>query len=214
MNFVKEARELVDYIKRLESFNTIIVSNKPTYSHIGGLFTDIVLQSGLNYKNVVKPRVLHVIKNYPEAKTVNGFAKAINIKGINHIINWNHPVKIKRILDLISFSQVHSINTCKDLSIFLKANNSRLSFLSINGFGPKTLDYTLKLLSFDTVAIDRHITLFVNQAGLNIKDYYSLKNIVEYAADFMNISRSSLDFSIWKYMSTGQNKNDQLKLSF
>ncbi len=207
MNYIKEARALVNYIEGLDSFNTISVPNRQAYSHVGGLFTDIVLQSGLNYNNVVKPRVLNLINKYPEANTVNGFSKLIKNKGLNELLNWRSPLKLQRIKDIVALSINNNVDDCDDFKGFLSVMDNRYAFLNIRGIGPKTLDYSLKLLSFDTVAVDRHITLFVLQAGLYSKDYYTIKKIVEYAADLMDISRISIDLSIWKFMSEGQKKN-------
>jgi hypothetical protein len=208
MNYINDARTLVNYIESLDSFDIISVPKNQVYSHIGGLFTDIVLQAGLNYNNVVKPRVIHLVFNYPEANTVKGFLNLINIKGLTEIINWRSPIKLQRISDIITFSQCNNIDNCTDLKRFLNIKSNRASFLNLKGIGPKSLDYTLKLLSFDTVAVDRHIVLFVKQAGLQNKDYYSIKSSVEYAADLMDISRTSIDYSIWKYMSEGKNKRN------
>lgn len=211
MNFAKEARQLVNYIECLDTFNIIDIPNKPSYSHIGGLFTDIVLQTGLNYNNIVKPRVLKIINHYPDAYNVKGFSKIIENKGLSELINWKHPTKLQRIINLITFAKINNIDTCNELRVFLTSMVNRSLLLEINGFGPKTLDYALKLLNFDTVAVDRHIASFVKRAGINIQNYYHIKSIVEYAADFMNISRTSIDYSIWRYMSSGEKVNYKWK---
>jgi thermostable 8-oxoguanine DNA glycosylase len=59
----------------------------------------------------------------------------------------------------------------------------------------------MKLLSFDTIAVDRHIISFIESAGLSHANYNSTKKTVEFAADLLNVSRSSLDATIWYYMS-------------
>ena len=207
MNFAKEARLLVNYIEGLNSFNKIHKPNKLAYKHIGALYTDISLQSGLNYNNIVRPRVLNVLNKYPNANTVSAFNKLIDSTGLNNIIKWDHPTKLQRVYDIITYSICNDIESCTDLRNHLVINANRLKLLQIKGIGPKTLDYTLKLLSFDTVAIDRHIKVFVQEAGIRTNEYAEIKNIVEYAADFMNISRSSIDYSIWKYMSEKRKQN-------
>lgn len=59
----------------------------------------------------------------------------------------------------------------------------------------------LKLLGVESVAVDRHIYKFVSAAGIIYKDYKEVKQIVEYAADIMQVSRRTIDYSIWMYMS-------------
>jgi hypothetical protein len=201
MTCVAEARKLANFIIGLESFKTIYVERETIYDHMGALLTDITLQAGLNYNKIVRPRVQKLLLNYPGAYTVNFFNETIKCYGLENIINWRHPVKINRLNNIISFLLDNRINTCSDLKLFLLKNENRKRILEINGIGPKTLDYLLKLLNFDTVAVDRHIYSFVQLANIETKEYYHTKKIVEYAADFLQISRSCIDYSIWRYMS-------------
>ena len=204
MNYANEARKLADYIVEL-SFHQENPSGNKAYTHIAALYTNIVLQSGLNYKTVVQPRVERVASNYPKAYCVSGFQKAIEEEGLEHIILWKHTEKLSRMQNVIGFSVQNSIDTCDDLAYYLQHESNQENFLKIRGFGPKTLDYTLKLLNFDTIAVDRHIFSFIELAGLKVVDYKTTKNIVEFAADLMQVSRASIDYSIWTYMSSKNN---------
>jgi len=204
INLILESRRLADYILTLNSFQVIQSKSTPEYNHIGGLFTDIVLQAGLNYKSVVLPRVKRILSLFPEAMTVSSFKGLIEEYGIEYVINWNHFIKQNRIIQLINFSEENSVDNCDDLRSFLIKPENRMNFLEMNGFGPKTLDYCLKLLNFECVAVDRHIYSFVGLAGIPFKDYQTTKMVVEFAADFLNISRSSLDKSIWNFMSRNE----------
>jgi hypothetical protein len=201
MNFVKEARILVNYVHGLDDFKYYEIESSQTYSHVGALFTDIILQAGLNYRSIVKPRVNMLMQRYPDASTTFLFSKLIEQKGLENIISWSHPTKLNRIKLLVDYSLDRGIDTCDDWAFYLRTRANQLEFLNLNGIGPKTLDYTMKLLSFDTIAVDRHIISFLNRAGINVVEYYSAKKIVEFAADLMNISRRNIDCSIWEYMS-------------
>lgn len=80
MNCAKDARKLANFITDLgEEFTVFKKSNNHCYNHIGALYTDIILQSSLNYKTVVKPRVERVLALYPNANTVNKFGKLITL---------------------------------------------------------------------------------------------------------------------------------------
>lgn len=200
-NAIINARKLVEYILN-NSALTIVAPRECTYrNHMGALFTDIIIQSGVNYRNVVIPRVNHVLNNYPHATSVNKFAMIIDENDISKVMKWNHPVKLKRMSDLILFCQNRRINNSEDLKEFLRSSDNRKDLLLINGIGKKTLDYLLKLLNIESVAVDRHIFSFVEKAGIESKNYDDVKLIVEYAADLMNISRRTIDNSIWSYMS-------------
>lgn len=213
MNLAIEARRLADYIQELNLPSEHETRHYNAYTHIGALYTNIILQAGLNYKTVVQPRVMHVLREYPNADTVKGFIEVVNIYGIGNVINWKHFDKIDRMLKLLDFSIEMSINTCEDLSNFLRCESNQEKFLNIKGIGNKTLDYTLKLLAFDTIAVDRHIYTFVEQAGLPVIDYTTTKKVVEFAADILDVSRSAMDYRIWLYMSNKGNRQTTIQFS-
>lgn len=212
MTIVLEARKLANYIESLETFQTVNFNREYCYDHMGALFTDIVLQAGLNYKTVVRPRVQNLLLNHPDANTCTKFEELINIYGLSQIIRWQHPEKLRRFRDLLEFASSYGVDSCDDFRSFLKADRNRNKMRMLKGFGPKTIDYTLKLLNFDTVAVDRHIYSFVEMADIDTIGYDYTKKLVEYAADFLEISRSSIDHSIWLFMS-GRSTNITTQLS-
>lgn len=202
MNCAREARKLADYLISLPIiFPTQQPAKQFSYSHVGALFTDVTLQSGLNYQTVVRPRVQQVLLKYPYEYTVTRFQRVICKEGLNNVINWTHRIKLERFERLMSFSLCHHIDSCRDLQVCLQETTNRSAFLSLNGFGPKSLDYLLKLLNVDNIAVDRHIYSFIKLADIEINGYYQTKKVVEYAADFLNIPRSVMDQVIWSYMS-------------
>ena len=96
---------------------------------------------------------------------------------------------------------------------FLKDKEGESALKKLNGFGNKTCDYLKSLLGFDNVAVDRHIRAFLEMADITYDDYYDIKEVVEYTADFMGMDRRTLDYSIWLYMSQQINKQ-QLSFDF
>lgn len=201
MNLIKDSRKLANYIQSLDDFTVYSTHKEFEHNHMGALVTDIILQAGLNYNTVVKPRVLHILLNYPNEKTLLDFKDLIGVTGLENIINWKHKTKLKRIVEFIAFLSENRINTCDDLRLYLVGSASKQNLLALNGIGPKTVDYLLKLLDFDVVAVDRHIYSFVEKADMKISGYENTKKTVEFAADFLALSRTSLDCSIWNYMS-------------
>lgn len=198
---ISNALYLREYIKTIEDFRIIQPEVCPYCDHIGALFTDAVLQAGLNYRSVVLPRVTHVIELFPEANTVKSFSRVLDGYGIRKVLNWNNDIKTRRMQDLVDFCLAHSINTTTDLAFFLKNKEGERALKSINGIGNKTCDYLKRLLGFDNVAVDRHIRAFLERADITYNDYSDIKDVVEYAADFMGMERRTLDYSIWSYMS-------------
>ena len=217
MQIIESSRYLVQYIKSVEDLEFTFKKRNSAYTHIGALFTDIILQAGLNYSTVVKPRVNRVLYDFPQANNLRNLQSVIEQHGLEKIIRWSHPVKIERFLCLLDFCAKREINSCNDLKTFLSKSDNRTLFLSLKGIGPKTLDYTMKLLDFDTIAVDRHIIGFIELAGLKHKDYDFTKRTVEFAADLLEVSRASLDETIWSYMSTKSvidSETPQLKFTF
>ena len=208
------ALRLKEYIDTIDNFDFIEPEVCPYRDHIGALFTDAVLQAGVNYRSVVRPRVESVLINYPEADTVTAFSKVLNRYGVREVLHWNNAAKIRRMEDLVSFCLLYSIETTKDLTIFLNSEYGEEKLKEINGIGNKTCDYMKRLLGFDTVAVDRHIREFLIDADIMFDDYYDIKEVVEFAADFMDMARRKLDYSIWSYMSHKKSEIGELFLDF
>ena len=166
MQVIESSRHLVQYIKSVEDLELSYKKRISGYTHIGALFTDIILQAGLNYNTVVKPRVNRVLYDFPQANNLKDLRLVIEQHSLEKVIKWSHPVKIERFIELLDFCTKNEINTCADLKTFLRKSDNRNLFLSVKGLGPKTLDYTMKLLDFDTIAVDRHIIGFLELAGL------------------------------------------------
>ena len=208
------ALRLKEYIDTIDNFHFIEPVICPYRYHIGALFTDAVLQAGVNYRSVVRPRVERVLARYPEATTVSAFSRILDYYGIGDVLNWNNEAKIHRMKDLVSFCMAHSIETTNDLIHFLNSESGEELLKEINGIGNKTCDYIKRLLGFDTVAVDRHIREFLLDANILYDDYFEIKEVVEFAADFMDVARRKLDYSIWSYMSHKKNEMGELFLDF
>ena len=70
----------------------------------------------------------------------------------------------------------------------------------IKGVGPKTLDYFKILTGIQTCAIDCRLLDFLKQAGIDASSYDEAKEIVNLAADIMQVQRAYFDHSIWEYI--------------
>ncbi len=202
MSCVEKARRLANYIENIPDFpydNEL--DSGFAYCHIGALLADIILQAGVNYTSVVRPRVQRILMNYPDANTIEKFLVIVNREGLPKVIDWRHPDKINRLQTILIFCKEHNINNCSDLKRFLCEPKNHDVLLEIKGIGYKTLDYLMKLLNIDSVAVDRHIYSFVKLADVQTKGYQETKRVVEFAADFLNVSRKVIDKGIWNYMS-------------
>lgn len=208
------ALRLKEYIDSIDNFRFIEPEVCPYRDHIGALFTDAILQAGVNYRSVVRPRVERVLLNFPEAKTVSSFSQVLDLYGVNDVLSWNNAAKVQRMGDLVSFCKFHSIETTYDLARFLNEGFGEEQLKSINGIGNKTCDYLKRLLGFDTVAVDRHIRDFLVDADIMVNDYFEIKEVVEFTADIMDVNRRALDYSIWSYMSHNRDNVEELLFNF
>lgn len=208
------ALRLKEYIDTIGNFDFIEPEVCPYRDHIGALFTDAILQAGVNYKSVVKPRVESVLMRFPEADTVTAFSEVLDRYGVREVLHWNNAAKIRRMEDLVSFCSFRDIETAEDLIYFLNSESGEKQLKEINGIGNKTCDYMKRLLGFDTVAVDRHIREFLMDADIMFDDYFEIKEVVEFAADIMGETRRGLDYSIWSYMSNKRNHISELFLDF
>lgn len=208
------ALRLKDYICQINDFEFLKPEYCPYNNHVGALFTDTILQAGVNYRSVVWPRVSHVLETFPYATTVSVFAEVLENYGTANVLHWSNAEKIQRMNDLVLFCLEHRIETSRQLTDFLRYEKNVGMLKDIHGIGNKTCDYLKRLLGFDTVAVDRHIRSFMESADIICDDYYDIKEIVEYTADFMEMTRRELDFSIWSYMSRKEKKTIQLSFEF
>lgn len=208
------ALRLKEYISQIDDFEFIEPEYCPYINHVGALFTDTILQAGVNYRSVVWPRVAHVLDTFPYATTVSIFAEILEDYGTANVLHWSNAEKTQRMNELVLFCLDHQIETSRQLTEFLRYEHNVNMLKDIHGIGNKTCDYLKRLLGFDTVAVDRHIRSFIESADIFCNDYYDIKEIVEFAADFMEKTRRELDYSIWSYMSRKEEKVIQLTFDF
>jgi hypothetical protein len=195
-----DANKLAEFICSLPELNCR-ADERSTYGHMGATLTDAILQSGLNYRTVVYPRVRDIIRRFPEATSTASFWNVLESHTPARVLNWSHPEKLRRLLELASLLLDRQIETETDLrNWLLKPKNAEL-LLTIKGVGPKTRDYLKLLVGIPTVAIDRHIRKFVQMAGLQVHEYEDVKCLILKSAEILEVDASALDHSIWQFLS-------------
>jgi endonuclease III len=195
-----KAQLLVDYIKSLPNF-VLLNQCDGQYNHMGATITDAALQAGINYDNVVKPRVQSILEIFPAADTTSKFSELINREGAEHLLKWQGAKKLRIIHDLLKLFINEKIESEDELKSWLanSANHQRLS--NIRGIGPKTIDYMQILVGIDTMAVDVHVNKLLSAANIDVKSYAEKRKLLCEAADLLKIEKTNLDHSIWRYMS-------------
>lgn len=186
---------------------------RPTFQHMGAVVADAVLQAGLNYATVVRPRVATILQNYPETNRVSELMKLVKARQVTEFLNWGHATKVERFEQLVMFLARSSIETSGDLHERLGDAEFCTSLRTVNGIGPKTVDYLSCLVGRDAIAVDRHVRAYASRAGVSSQDYDFLRDVFCSAADLLSLSRRVFDAWIWRRESLAA-KFDQMALSF
>jgi hypothetical protein len=208
MSIEEDIKLLIRYIDNLSDFKIVNPEIPVPYQHMGATITDAMLQAGTTWKTVVKPRILKLMAEHPEAKTTTGFLDLLRRKNIKTLLQWKDSDKPDRVLKVTNFLHDERIETEADLKIWLENDLNTTRLKKFRGIGNKTTDYFKILSGISTSAIDRHLIDFLKKAGISIdiNEYSRAKEIINKAAEQKGIDKSLLDHSIWKYMSEGKNK--------
>ncbi len=166
--------------------------------HLGAVLADSVLQAGLNYATVVRPRVLAILRTYPNQDTVAALLGLIEERRTGVFLNWRHHEKVARFEMLVGFLKEWGIEDVKDLRSHLASEEFCDAIQSVNGVGPKTVDYMACLVGIDSIAVDRHVRTFARRVGVENDDYHFLRRSFCCAADLLALPRREFDAWLWK----------------
>ncbi|WP_036578827.1 hypothetical protein [Brucella anthropi] len=205
LEVLKAARRVADFAST-QGVPASYAVRRSTYEHAGALLADAVLQAGLSYRSVVMPRVVRILVEFPDMARVSELSCLVRKGSTAHLLNWQHPTKVARFERLVDFLYRAKVDTTEDIRTVLKSDTFCTDLQSLNGVGPKTVDYMACLVGIESVAVDRHIRTFAARAGVNNNKYEFLKNVFCFAADLLSISRREFDAWVW---SREANKNLQ-----
>ncbi|HXE90249.1 MAG TPA: hypothetical protein VNK82_04720 [Terriglobales bacterium] len=197
---MNHAEALAAYI-RLHTEFVLVASMEGSYGHMGATLTDAVLQAGVNYETVVRPRVERVLGTYPDATTTSSFARLIRQLGADQVLSWQGNRKLRTLQELISVLLQNGVETEDQLRIWLEKPANLERIRQIKGIKDKTAHYLQILVGAQGVAIDRHLFRFLEEAGTPTNSYDEAHKLICDAATLLGVDWSVLDYSIWRYMS-------------
>ncbi|SOC54621.1 hypothetical protein SAMN05421509_10437 [Chromohalobacter canadensis] len=171
---------------------------RPTYDHLGAVLADSVLQAGLNYTTVVRPRVMEILREKSHGHTISSLVSLIKRGETCGFMNWFHHEKVSRFEALVTFLQRRGIEDVQDLRVALASDEFCDAIQAVNGIGPKTVDYLACLVGVECIAVDRHIRTFAKAAGVENNDYHVLRASFCCAADLLSIPRREFDAWLWR----------------
>ncbi|WP_082816417.1 hypothetical protein [Pseudomonas citronellolis] len=191
------ARRIANYAKD----EGALIDEKPlraTCAHLGAVLADSVLQAGLNYTTVVRPRVLSILRAHPNRHTISSLISLIQDGDTAAFLNWRHHEKVRRFEALVVFLQGRGIEDVRDLRSSLASDEFCNAIQTVNGIGPKTVDYMACLVGIDSIAVDRHVRTFAKAAGVENDDYHFLRKSFCCAADLLSLPRREFDAWLWR----------------
>lgn len=171
---------------------------RATCGHLGAVIADSILQAGLNYSTVVRPRVLAILQMHPSRHTISSLASLIYTNEVGAFLNWRHSEKIGRFEALVLFLQSRGIEDVQDLRFALASAGFCEAVQTVNGIGPKTVDYMSCLVGIDSIAVDRHVRAFARAVGIKNDDYHFLRKSFCCAADLLSLPRREFDAWLWR----------------
>ncbi|MCU7926630.1 MAG: hypothetical protein KZQ97_09310 [Candidatus Thiodiazotropha sp. (ex Dulcina madagascariensis)] len=191
------ARRIADHAKN-EGIHTAQLQQRAHCEHMGVVLADSVLQAGLNYRTVVQPRIQNILLKFPDMNRITTLSDLIDRGETASFLAWEHPQKTIRFELLVNFLRDRGIEYVEDLRNSLMTALFVTDLQTINGIGPKTVDYMSCLVGIDSIAVDRHVRAFAKRVGVTNDDYYYLQKVFCYAADLLEVPRRELDAWIWK----------------
>ena len=119
---------------------------------------------------------------------------------LTELVAWKNSKKLQRISNLSWFLYMNGIENEDQLAKWLDIEKTINLLRKVDGIGPKTIDY-LKILSGNqAVAIDRHLFVFLELAGIPHCSYQDAALIYGKAAGVLDMSQYELDKQVWLYM--------------
>jgi hypothetical protein len=193
------------FLSHLDSNGLHPVGGERGWRHMGATLVDAALQRRTSYRLVVKPRVLGLLRAWPETTTVSAFAARMKTEDIGAVIRWRRPAKLAVLAGLTAAVADLGIETVSDLGRHLASPDLRPAAASrlraVHGVGPKTVDYLAILAGLtERAAIDRHLAQFAADAGVADLSYDYLQQVYVAAALTRGWTPGAVDAAVWKHM--------------
>lgn len=197
IQILKNARKVADYAA-FEGVLSEEFRRRQSYDHMGAILADSILQAGLNYSSVVKPRIETIITSFPDIDSVSRLVEVVKSKQTGSFLNWRHPEKIVRFEGLVTYLHECRVEVVGELRDSLVDDEFCSELLQLKGIGPKTVDYMSCLVGIDSIAVDRHVRAFASRVGVKRDGYHFLREVFCCAADLLSLSRRDFDAWVWR----------------
>jgi endonuclease III len=196
-----EPERLANFISSLSDL-AIEPQRDGRYGHVGATLADAVLQANNNYDRNVRPRINRILVRYSSCTTLGELKELLRTTPPHKFLQWDGERRAEPFMALVELLDREDVDTEDDLRRWLERDGSKAKLLNVPFVGPKTADYLKILVGLPTAAIDVHLFNFIKLAGLERRNYERALKLIHDTADLMHVDRSTLDYSIWRYMSS------------
>ncbi|MEU5205334.1 hypothetical protein ACI2LF_40530 [Kribbella sp. NPDC020789] len=169
------------------------------WSHMGAVICDASFQARRNYASTIRPRILHLQTAWPDANTVRGFRARLATEDLAAVMNFKAPRRVATAHHIAELLATSGVDTRDDLHAWLEVPDNRAALRTVNGVGPKTVDYIGNLVGRSQIAIDTHLRAFAAQAGIVGLTYHQLRTVYEAAATLLGHDRGGLEHAVWRH---------------
>jgi hypothetical protein len=101
----RAANVLLQHLETQEDFEVVDYYDG-NYDHMGATISDAILQAGVKYDSVVRPRVREIREKYPTARTTSAFLKVLLEVGPKEVLRWKEERKPEIVLRLLNTARL------------------------------------------------------------------------------------------------------------
>ncbi|BDZ44044.1 hypothetical protein GCM10025865_33880 (plasmid) [Paraoerskovia sediminicola] len=180
-------------------------SGAPAWNHMGAVLADAAIQPLRLYRSWVKPRVVALRNDWPDAATTEGLQARLATDDVAAALkNLDSPRRTAKIPALAQVMADHNIDTVAELRTQLADPDTRTplrrDIRKVRDVGPKTVDYFDRLAGLpEGVAIDSRLRAVAAAAGIENTGYDHLAAVIRAAAKQRGWAPADLDAALWRY---------------
>jgi hypothetical protein len=168
---------------------------------MGAVICDASFHARRKYVSTIRPRLLHLQAEWPDADTVRGFQARLTTEPLAAVMNFNSPARVATAHAITHLLVASGVDTRADLHAWLDHHVNRAALRALKGVGPKTVDYIGNLVGRSQVAVDVHLRAFAADAGVPSMGYAELRAVYESTAPLLGHEPGGLEHAVWRFKS-------------
>ncbi|MFF4442613.1 hypothetical protein [Streptomyces sp. NPDC001621] len=199
MTALSLAQRLADHIQR-------VLGDGPFpppggWTHMGAVICDASYHARCKYEATLRPRLLRLQTNWPDARTVRGFQRRLATEDLAGAMNFRSLRKAATARAITGLLAAEGVDTRDDLHAWLDDPDNRAALRTVKGVGPKSVDYIGNLVGRSQVAVDVHLRAFAKNAEIPDLPYAQLRAVYEEAAALLGHDQGGLEHAVWRHQS-------------